>query len=64
MATLKQQLEDLKVQNSHLRKQNLIMRLEFEVLLDFPDGTAAQKIKRKYRRKRQIREEALLSLQN
>jgi hypothetical protein len=48
----------------HLRLQNLKMRLDFEVLIDHPDGPAARKILGRYRRMRKIREESSLSTQN
>jgi hypothetical protein len=48
----------------HLRIQNLHMRLDFEVLIDFPEGKAAKKILDRYRRMRKAREENLLSIQN
>ena len=48
----------------HLRIQNLKMRLDFEVLIDHPEGKAAKKILAKYRRMRTVRNERLLSTQN
>ena len=64
MATLRQINQELKDQNHHLRVENIKMRLELEVLMDFPTGKAAEKILNKYRRKRAIREAALKSMSN
>lgn len=43
-------IEDLNKSVDHLRKKNLKMRLEIEVLTTLPHGTAAQKIIERYRR--------------
>jgi hypothetical protein len=48
----------------HLRLENLKMRLDFEVIIDHPNGKAAKKILDKYRRLRKVREEKFLSVQN
>lgn len=48
----------------HLRIANLKMRSDFEVLIDHPQGKAANKIIGKYKRLRTIRDEKYLSVQN
>jgi hypothetical protein len=64
MEKFEEKIKELEAQNAHLRTQNLQMRLDFEVLIDFPYGKAAEKILRKYGLKRKIREEALRIMKN
>ena len=62
--TQKQQIAELKELNQYLRFENLKMRLEFEVLVENINSKASQKILAKYRRKREIRDEAEKALRN
>jgi len=62
--TLRKQIKQLQEHNHKLCIDNLRMRLEFEIVMDAPNGRAAKKILDKYRRKRDRRDEALLELQN
>lgn len=59
-------LEELKKEKAmdHLRKQNLMMRLELEEIAARPDGRAAKKIINKYRRIKRERDERLTAIQN
>jgi len=50
--------------NTRLAFKNLQMRLEFEVLIDSTTSIAAKKILAKYERKRAIRNDSFLELQN
>jgi len=61
---INERLKDLERRNGKLLWENLKMRLEFEVLIDHPEGKAAKKILARYRRKRDIRDEASLATQN
>jgi len=55
---------DLAAINEHLRKQNLEMRLDIEILIDLPEGSAAAKILEKYRKRRELRNERTNAIQN
>lgn len=56
--------KELIEQNQKLRFDNLMMRLEFEVLIDGTESRAAKKILAKYRLKRAIRNESELATKN
>ena len=57
-------IKELEERNTRLAFKNLKMRLEFEVLIDGTESIAAKKILAKYRRKRAIRNDSFLELQN
>ena len=57
-------IEELEERNTRLAFKNLQMRIEFETLIDSTESVAAKKILAKYRRKRAIRNDSFLELQN
>jgi hypothetical protein len=64
LAEAEQKIKELEKSNTYLRTQNIKMRIDFEVLIDHPQGKAAKKILEKYRRLRTIRNERYISTQN
>jgi len=56
--------KELEERNTRLAFENLKMRLEFEVLIDGTKSIAAKKILDKYKRKRAIRNDSFLELNN
>ena len=59
--TLTQKCKELEKENLLLRCDNLRMRLDLEVLLDGTESKAAQIILKKYRRKREERNNAFIN---
>ena len=57
-------IKELEERNSRLAFKNLQMVIEFETLIDSTESIAAKKILNKYRRKRAIRNDSFLELQN
>jgi len=57
-------IKELEERNRRLAFKNLEMRIEFEVLINSTTSIAAKKILAKYERKRAIRNDSFLELQN